>query len=471
MNPGWPAPSFVNDLETCVGCHACVVACANENQLAPGTSWRQVVTFNDARWPGLPVFHLSLACNHCRDAPCLLQCPARAISRDSRTQAVVIDEGACIGCRYCSWVCPYDAPRFDAGRGVMGKCTWCADRLAAGLDPACVGLCPVGALRLDEHRDDEPRAVAGFPERGIRPLIRFEPIRRRASAAPVLLSPPTVEPMPTSSPPAPKISLRSEWTLALFTFVAIALVAVWTGAWLRSGEVPRGAFFLAGVGAAAMSILHLGRPARAWRAAVNWRASWLSREILCFTAFLAASAWSAVLAPQNALAAGLAVAIGLACLVCVDRVYSVMARTTRTRVDGVEAVSSGAFLAGVFAGSPLLFVPLGAVRIATLATRVHAAKRSNAHGRHASPVSAAAGPRGVQGHFVTARAAVGWLLPLAIWLGGWPWAGPFALALVLAGEAMDRAVFYDAIEIVTPRLQMTRDLACRAGPSLARREV
>jgi Fe-S-cluster-containing dehydrogenase component len=79
------APAFVHDLATCVGCHACVVACAVENGTAPGGSWRQVVTFNEDRVPGRLVYHLSLACNHCLDAPCARHCPALAISRDART--------------------------------------------------------------------------------------------------------------------------------------------------------------------------------------------------------------------------------------------------------------------------------------------------------------------------------------------------------------------------------------------------
>jgi len=130
-------PAFVHDLATCVGCHACVVACASENATAPGGFWRQVVTFNEDRHPALPVFHLSLACNHCLDAPCERHCPALAIVRDTRTDAALIDADRCFGCRYCSWVCPYDAPRFDAGSGVMGKCTLCNDRLRKGGTPAC----------------------------------------------------------------------------------------------------------------------------------------------------------------------------------------------------------------------------------------------------------------------------------------------------------------------------------------------
>ena len=76
-----PPAARSSRIETCTGCHACVLACANENQLAPGTTWRQVVTFNPGRAPRAPAFHLSLACNHCLDAPCLHALPGAALSR------------------------------------------------------------------------------------------------------------------------------------------------------------------------------------------------------------------------------------------------------------------------------------------------------------------------------------------------------------------------------------------------------
>jgi Fe-S-cluster-containing dehydrogenase component len=440
MSTGVAAPSFVHDLETCVGCHACVVACANENHLAPGTSWRHIVTFNEPRWTGFPVYHLSLACNHCLDAPCLAQCPAHAIARDARTGAVLIDDGSCIGCRYCSWVCPYDAPRFDAGRGIMGKCTLCSHRLVAGSQPACVDLCPVGALRVGQHRDDAPRGVAGFPDRAIRPLIRFEPLRRRARSAPVLAALPMITPPATPAESPRKISFRSEWSLALFTFVAILLFGTWTGSLWRGGTMRPAPFLLAGGAAVLLSTLHLGRPGRAWRASRNWRTSWLSREVLTYSAFLGLAAIALLVAPGDRRMDWLVGAAGLSSLFCIDRVYSAMARTRRSALDEVEAVTAGAFLAGVFAGAPLVFVPLGALRVITLVVRVRG---------------------GTLGRLPATRVLVGWVAPLALWLAGGPSAGPLAVLLAVAGEAMDRAAFYDGLEIVTPRLQAARDFAIR----------
>ena len=112
---------FLLDLNRCTGCSACELACSTENALGWGRSWRRVMTFNEDRLPGLPSFHLSLACNHCAKAPCVEQCPARAIGRDDPAGTIQIDPDRCIGCRYCSWVCPFDATRFDEGACVMGK--------------------------------------------------------------------------------------------------------------------------------------------------------------------------------------------------------------------------------------------------------------------------------------------------------------------------------------------------------------
>jgi anaerobic dimethyl sulfoxide reductase subunit B (iron-sulfur subunit) len=101
-----PAGSFVFDANRCTGCGACRVACTLENRLPPAVSWRRIDTFNARRHPAAPVFHLSIACNHCATAACMQACPALAYRRDRRTEAVLIDSSRCIGCGYCAWACP-----------------------------------------------------------------------------------------------------------------------------------------------------------------------------------------------------------------------------------------------------------------------------------------------------------------------------------------------------------------------------
>ena len=171
--------AFVFDVNRCTGCQACQLACTLENDLAPDRSWRAINTFNERRYPDVPLFHLSLACNHCAEPACMTACPALAYSVDAGSGAVLIDPDACIGCGYCAWACPYDAPRFDADVGVMTKCTFCNHRLAAGLAPACAALCPTGALSVSPLPEEElSQPIAGFPSGNLQPALKIIPLRR-----------------------------------------------------------------------------------------------------------------------------------------------------------------------------------------------------------------------------------------------------------------------------------------------------
>ncbi|HKK80676.1 MAG TPA: 4Fe-4S dicluster domain-containing protein, partial [Prolixibacteraceae bacterium] len=120
---------FIYDYNKCVGCHACVVACTNENGFQSPETWRNIHSSNSIHYPQLPLFYLSLACNHCDDAPCLQNCPAHAYSRDEKTGAVIHHPEKCMGCKYCTWACPYDAPKFNPKEGIIEKCTFCNHRI------------------------------------------------------------------------------------------------------------------------------------------------------------------------------------------------------------------------------------------------------------------------------------------------------------------------------------------------------
>ena len=130
--------AFAFDQAKCTGCQACILACTIENDLAFDHSWRTVYTYNDRHYPGVPVSHLSLGCNHCAEPACLTSCPANAYSKDVQTGFVLFEKNKCLGCRYCTWACPFGAPRFDRKTGVVGKCTFCDARQEKGLSPACV---------------------------------------------------------------------------------------------------------------------------------------------------------------------------------------------------------------------------------------------------------------------------------------------------------------------------------------------
>ena len=221
------SPLFTLDLDRCTGCAACVLACRIENELDPEQPWRSIVTFNEARLSSLAAHHLSLACQHCADPSCLRGCPTGAYSQDPLSGVVLVDAEKCMGCRYCGWVCPYGAPRFDAALGVMTKCTFCSPRLEEGREPACVAACPVDALGLDERggRETPEPAVAGLPALGIGPALRVTD--RRRGDRPPDISP---TPPPSTGSTSPRCAsrwsgLRTEWSLLVFTLIAA------TGGW------------------------------------------------------------------------------------------------------------------------------------------------------------------------------------------------------------------------------------------------
>ena len=108
---------FIFDLNRCTGCGACVIACATENMEKQTVNWRDIHTFNETHHPVLPLFNLSMACNHCIDAACKKGCPALAYTKDKETGAVVHHADCCMGCTYCTWACPYDAPRYSGAAG------------------------------------------------------------------------------------------------------------------------------------------------------------------------------------------------------------------------------------------------------------------------------------------------------------------------------------------------------------------
>lgn len=175
---------FYVDIERCIGCRACEVACKQWNELDVGPRWRRVTAFEGGIYPHPFRYTVSLACNHCEHPACLAACPIDgAIIKRGQDGVVLINQAKCIGCRRCEWACPYGAPQFNPELGIVSKCHFCLDRQAEGLEPACVETCPAKALDWGKLSDLEQkyggeRQIIAFGDPALtNPSVRFNPVQ------------------------------------------------------------------------------------------------------------------------------------------------------------------------------------------------------------------------------------------------------------------------------------------------------
>ena len=94
-----------------------------------GTFFNRVQTFEVGEFPNTETVHFPKSCLHCEDPPCVPVCPTGASYKRAEDGIVLVDYDKCIGCKYCSWACPYGAREIDAHQKVMKKCTLCVDRI------------------------------------------------------------------------------------------------------------------------------------------------------------------------------------------------------------------------------------------------------------------------------------------------------------------------------------------------------
>ncbi|USD38845.1 arsenate respiratory reductase iron-sulfur subunit ArrB [Ferrimonas sp. SCSIO 43195] len=220
---------MVIDLQKCVGCGGCDLACKTENNTADGIQWSHHITRTEGTFPDVRYSYIPTLCNHCEDAACVKVCPKGAMYK-ADNGLTLQDNDKCIGCRRCERACPYGVISFNkqtphhywqddhalvAGgtvspkevlmtsgahrsphenpergdtypvtrpRRTVEKCTGCDHRQAVGLQPACVDACPAGARvigDLDDPNSDVSRLIKLHtpmqlkPEAGTKPRVYY----------------------------------------------------------------------------------------------------------------------------------------------------------------------------------------------------------------------------------------------------------------------------------------------------------
>ncbi|MBI2244371.1 MAG: polysulfide reductase NrfD [Nocardioides sp.] len=149
---------FAIDQRTCIGCHACTVACKTEHEVPLGQFRTWVKYVDGGTFPDTTRSFGVMRCNHCTDAPCVKICPTQALFK--REDGIVdFDNERCIGCKSCMQACPYDAIYIDAETHTAAKCNMCAHRVDEGLEPACVVVCPTHSIWVGDL-DDPSSGIA-----------------------------------------------------------------------------------------------------------------------------------------------------------------------------------------------------------------------------------------------------------------------------------------------------------------------
>jgi Fe-S-cluster-containing dehydrogenase component len=210
-----PPPSakklgLVIDLDTCVGCQACATSCKEWNTQGysaplndvnaygsdPSGTWLNRIHGYEVKEEGQSqsrVVNFPRSCLHCEEPACVTVCPTGASYKRAEDGIVLVDYDKCIGCKYCSWACPYGAREVDPERKVMTKCTLCVDRIydqtkpESDRKPACVMACPTSARLFGDIHDPDSavsqaiRDNAGYqlmPEWGTHPANHYLPRRK-----------------------------------------------------------------------------------------------------------------------------------------------------------------------------------------------------------------------------------------------------------------------------------------------------
>lgn len=362
--PATPRWGMVIDVNRCVGCQTCTIACKHANDTLPGVQWRKVVDVELGAFPDVERFFLVTGCQHCAEPPCVPVCPTGATWQ--REDGLVIqDYDVCIGCAYCAVSCPYNArtiahdQRWYYGEetkqekavehkdrlGVAQKCTFCKDRVDDGLarglkpgvdpeaTPACSAACISQAIQFGDFNDAESNVSKLLRENpyfqlnaelGTDPQIKYlyttPAVPDGASAAAMR------DEERDSDLADPLVGQKQtlwDWRAAMnWIFGGVSsgfMLMAWIGALaglVHADMVP--ALHAAGAGAMALGLffvfLKIGRKFRFWRAISRPQTSWMTRELYVVLA-LFPCIFANLLWPSGVLSA-LSALLALAFLVC-----------------------------------------------------------------------------------------------------------------------------------------------------------
>lgn len=362
-NAHTPRWGMVIDVNRCVGCQTCTIACKHANDTLPGVQWRRVVDVEMGEFPSVERFFMVTGCQHCAEPPCVPVCPTGATWQ--REDGLVIqDYDVCIGCAYCAVSCPYQARtiahdqrwyygeetkqevavKHDDRLGVAQKCTFCKDRVDEGLKqglkpgvdpeatPACAAACISSAIQFGDFKDPESnvsKLVAG-PHFQLNAELGTDPQIKYLYTTPAIPGRPggsaELDEERLSDPANPLVGpLQTlwDWRAAMnwifggvaSGFAAIAYLASLAGA-VHADMVPSLHVVAAGLMAVGLFcvFLKIGRKLRFWRAASRPQTSWMTREL-----YVAAVLYPAILANllwPSAVLSLLAGALALAFLWC-----------------------------------------------------------------------------------------------------------------------------------------------------------
>ncbi len=331
--PRW---GMVIDLNRCVGCQTCTIACKHANDTTPGVQWRRVLDVEQGTFPNVERLFLVTGCQHCAEPPCVPVCPTGA-TRQREDGLVTMNYDVCIGCAYCAVSCPYNARTiahemtgyYGKQRtkqekatahperiGVAQKCTFCVERvdegmaqgLTPGVDPhvtpACAASCISQAIQFGDFNDPQSN-VSRLTREGeylqLNADVGTDPQIKYLYTTPAVpgrsVSDEDLDDERRADPANPLVGPRQtfwDWRAAMnWIFGGIGTGLAITGAAAMGVGVlaPDAGPSLFFVSALLVAIglfcvfLKIGRQLRFWRAATRWQTSWMTRELYASLVF------------------------------------------------------------------------------------------------------------------------------------------------------------------------------------------